>query len=173
MTIKTLKATTASCNSSSNTNIKSNLISDIMPSKRGGAVRNLFNTSVDRKELEQQLKVVERASNRALGNYKYESKISEIRRDDADQMRKLKYLPPKEIVDKRHVKCSSQKTLQAMMLSRDEQSLTTSSATLLNPSPSSSSKLQPPTYNRSSTLPAGQRTITDYYQSTKRSRQNR
>ena len=56
MTIKTLK-TTSSCS----INVKSNAISSDMPSfKRTGAVKNLFNTTVDRDELQQQLKSIER-----------------------------------------------------------------------------------------------------------------
>lgn len=56
MTIKTLK-TTSSCS----INVKSNAISSDMPAiKRTGAVKNLFNTTVDREELKQQLKSLDR-----------------------------------------------------------------------------------------------------------------
>lgn len=56
MTIKTLK-TTSSCS----INTKSNAISSDMPNfKRTGAVKNLFGTTVDREELQQQLKSLER-----------------------------------------------------------------------------------------------------------------
>jgi len=56
MTIKTLK-TTPSCS----LNVKSNAISSDMPAfKRNGAKKNLFNTTVDREELQQQLKTIER-----------------------------------------------------------------------------------------------------------------
>lgn len=65
MTVMTVKADSSGSSSSSSSkscgaNSKSNSIGDIMRSKRGGAVRNLFNTTVDRDELQQQMKIVER-----------------------------------------------------------------------------------------------------------------
>lgn len=58
MTIKTLKSTSEGSKSI----IKSNGVSasDMMQTKRSGAVKNLFNTTVDRDELQQQLKSLER-----------------------------------------------------------------------------------------------------------------
>jgi hypothetical protein len=63
MTIKTL--TGAALSSSLSTNHKSE-----MPIKRSGAARNLFNTTVDRDELNKQLKTVAKVNQKALNNYK-------------------------------------------------------------------------------------------------------
>lgn len=45
--------------------------------QKRGAVRNLFGTTVDRGELQEQLKQLNNENNRALGEYKIESIISE------------------------------------------------------------------------------------------------
>ncbi|CAG9809874.1 unnamed protein product [Chironomus riparius] len=171
MTIKTLK-TTSSCS----INVKSNAISSDMPSfKRTGAVKNLFNTTVDREELQQQLKSVDRIGMRELGKYKCESKILEIRRDDDHQARRLKYQPAKETDTKRchSTKSTSQSTLHSMIFNRDDSSSSSSFKSSSLPSTSKMLSVQKTATSTNPALPKGQRTIKDYYQSVKRSRQNR
>ena len=126
---------------------------------------------------------------RELGKYKCESKILEIRRDDDHQARRLKYQPAKETDTKRchSTKSTSQSTLHSMIFNRDDSSSSSSSSFKSSSLPSTSKMLsvQKTATSTNPALPKGQRTIKgkiyihgltsflDYYQSVKRSRQNR
>jgi hypothetical protein len=82
MTIKTLLQT-------SDINIETRR-SDM---QKRGAVRNLFNTTVDRDELQKQTAQLENESLQSLRNYKFHSIIGVIHSAKEDQARKLKRLP--------------------------------------------------------------------------------
>jgi hypothetical protein len=82
MTIKTLLQT-------SDINIETRR-SDM---QKRGAVRNLFNTTVDRDELQKQTAQMENESLQSLRNYKFHSIIGVIHSAKEDQARKLKRLP--------------------------------------------------------------------------------
>lgn len=58
-----------------------------------GAVRNLFNTTVDRDELQKQTAQLENESLHSLESYKFDSIIGVIQSANEDQARKLKRLP--------------------------------------------------------------------------------
>lgn len=82
MTIKTI------------TQISSNLkVSRKSDMQKRGAVRNLFNTEVDRAELQQQLTQLENENNQTLQSFKIDSVIGVIDSASEDQTRKLKRLP--------------------------------------------------------------------------------
>lgn len=70
-----------------------NLVTIKSDMPRRGAVRNLFNTTVDRDELQQQAKQMERDSNAALKEFEIDSVIGVIGNPSEDQARKLKRLP--------------------------------------------------------------------------------
>lgn len=82
MTIKTLLQT-------SDINIETRR-SDMI---KRGAVRNLFNTTVDRDELQKQTAQMENESLRSLKSYELDSIIGVIQSANEDQARKLKRLP--------------------------------------------------------------------------------
>lgn len=61
--------------------------------QKRGAVRNLFNATVDREELQNQISQLERANDRQLKSYKLNSIIGVIDSAREDQGRRLKRLP--------------------------------------------------------------------------------
>jgi hypothetical protein len=95
-------------------------------------------------------------SKRALGNYKLDSVIGVIKRNDEDQQRRLKYLPAsvKELDTKRSSFSTSQ-TLHSMMLESSSSTATGSSSY----KSTDSSKISTAHKAINHTLPKGQKTI--------------
>lgn len=114
-----------------------------------------------------------RENERALSNYKPESIIGVLNRNDEDQARRLKCLPAAR-EEKRRQSCSSNRTLQSMML-RDHGASSSSSSTTISSSSSSSAtsltsykstesaKLLSTQKAINQTLPKGQKTIKGNY----------
>lgn len=75
----------------SSQSVSLNISRSDMPKR--GAVRNLFNATVDREELQMQINQLERESSRQLKSYKVDSIIGVIDSAREDQGRKLKRAP--------------------------------------------------------------------------------
>lgn len=106
-----------------------------------------------------------RENERALSNYRAESIIGVLNRNDEDQARRLKCLPAARD-EKRRQSCSSNQTLKSMML-RDQGA--SSSSTISSSSSSTSYKMTESAKLLSTqkainqTLPKGQKTIKGNY----------
>lgn len=158
MTIKTIYKT-------SNISIEENKKSDM---QKRGAVRNLFNTTVDRDELQRLSDQAEKESYKILQNYKCDSIIGVIPSASLDQARKHKRLPrclesdsddsdqAQKIIVKRETSCSDEASS-----SGDQQ-----------PSRSSTSKIPDLKLIATSALPKGQKTLKEYFPTVKRKRHN-
>jgi hypothetical protein len=98
-----------------------------------------------------------RDSIRELGNYKFNknSVISVINREDEDQRRKLKYLPPRESDKSRFAK-NTNSTIRSMILDQGSSSSTSSVSSSYK---SSESKINSTQKTINHTLPKGQTKI--------------
>lgn len=94
-------------------------------------------------------------SKRELSKYKVDSVIGVIKRNDEDQQRRLKYLPPASTKEDTRRSFSTHHTLQSMML---ESSFSTSTAPASSYK-SAESKISTATKAINLTLPKGQKTI--------------
>ncbi|CRK89462.1 CLUMA_CG003203, isoform A [Clunio marinus] len=150
MTIKTLLQTT---------NI--NNITAISDMQKRKVKRNLFNTTVDRDELQRQLGQLENESLRTLQSFECDSVIGVINSASEDQARKHKRWPEQE----------GNHDLQGSLLIRDHSTDTEASSSSNQTAQSSTSKKT--TSKLIQALPKGQRTLTDYFPRVKRTRKHR
>lgn len=103
-----------------------------------------------------------RENERALSNYKPESIIGVLNRNDEDQARRLKCLPAITREEKRRQSCSSNQTLQSMML-RDHSASSSTISSSSSYKLTESAKLLSTQKAINHTLPKGQKTIKGNY----------